>query len=136
MLVVACNEPDRRDRVDGCTQEQQVTVLQLFSEAAHEQLQRAFGLEIDPGLCAFWACRWSASPQARACWHGAALAAGLREHFDVDWYRNPRAAEAIEAVCSDETLAADLAERGRERAGKFTWQACAAGVLDVYREVI
>jgi len=44
--------------------------------------------------------------------------------------------EAIKAVCTDPALAADLAERGRERVKRFSWNQCAAGVISVYQEVI
>ncbi len=45
-------------------------------------------------------------------------------------------ADAIEAICTDSALAADLAARGRERIKAFSWEACAAGVMDVYRGVL
>ena len=45
-------------------------------------------------------------------------------------------ADAIEAICTDSALACGLADRGRERIKAFSWQACAAGVMDVYRSVL
>ena len=45
-------------------------------------------------------------------------------------------ADAIEAVCTDSVLAADLAARGLERIKAFSWEACAGGVMDVYRSVL
>ena len=45
-------------------------------------------------------------------------------------------AGAIEAVCTDSALAADLAERGLKRIKAFSWEDCAQEVLDVYRGVI
>ncbi len=45
-------------------------------------------------------------------------------------------ADAIEAVCIDDALAADLAARGRERVKSFSWDTCAKGVLDVYRSIL
>ncbi len=44
-------------------------------------------------------------------------------------------AEALRRVLEDPALAASLRERGRERAREFTWDACAARVAEVYREV-
>ncbi len=45
-------------------------------------------------------------------------------------------ADAIEGVCMDSALASDLALRGRERIKVFSWDSCAQGVMDVYRQVI
>ena len=45
-------------------------------------------------------------------------------------------ADAIEAICSDEVLAADLSIRGQERTKAFSWSECATGVMDVYRKVL
>ena len=39
---------------------------------------------------------------------------------------------ALSRVLGDRALASSLRERGRARAALFTWEACAAGVLDVY----
>ena len=45
-------------------------------------------------------------------------------------------ADAIEAVCSNSCLAADLVARGKKRLEAFSWDACARGVMDVYRGVL
>ena len=45
-------------------------------------------------------------------------------------------AAAIKSICSNSALAADLAARGRLRIKAFSWDDCAAGVMDVYRGVI
>jgi len=45
-------------------------------------------------------------------------------------------AEAIESICTDSALASSLTVRGRERIKVFSWETCAAGVLDVYRSVL
>ena len=45
-------------------------------------------------------------------------------------------AEAIRAVCTDSSLAANLIARGRERIKAFSWGACANGVMNVYRGVL
>ncbi|BCW97766.1 MAG: glycosyl transferase family 1 [Armatimonadota bacterium] len=44
-------------------------------------------------------------------------------------------AEALRKVLLDEDLAASLRERGRQRAGEFTWDGSARRTLEVYREV-
>lgn len=45
-------------------------------------------------------------------------------------------AAAIEAVCMDSVLAADLVSRGKVRVKSFSWEDCAAGVIQVYRSVV
>ncbi len=45
-------------------------------------------------------------------------------------------ASAIEAVCTDSALAADLIARGKERVGQFSWASCAVKVLGIYRSVV
>jgi len=44
-------------------------------------------------------------------------------------------AGAIEAVCLDDELAADLVGRGRERIKAFSWEDCAQGVISVYQQL-
>ncbi|MFC1775856.1 glycosyltransferase family 4 protein [Pseudomonadota bacterium] len=44
-------------------------------------------------------------------------------------------ADAIEAVCTNDALAADLAARGRERVKAFSWDDCAKGVIKVYQNL-
>ena len=43
---------------------------------------------------------------------------------------------AVSRLLDDAALRDDLAARGRERAALFTWEACAAGTLAVYDEVL
>jgi glycosyltransferase involved in cell wall biosynthesis len=45
-------------------------------------------------------------------------------------------ATALRRVLDDANLADDLRERGRARAALFTWEACAAGVLEVYARTV
>lgn len=45
-------------------------------------------------------------------------------------------AKVLEAALSDEALRKSLAKAARERARKFTWERCAAGVADVVRELV
>jgi glycosyltransferase involved in cell wall biosynthesis len=44
-------------------------------------------------------------------------------------------AHALRQVDGDEALRADLIKKGRERAARFTWKACAQATLKVYREL-
>src|SRR5262249_3648003 len=44
-------------------------------------------------------------------------------------------AAALVKVLSDEQTAADLAQRGRERAKRFSWNATAQATLQVYKEL-
>ncbi len=43
---------------------------------------------------------------------------------------------AIEAICTDSALASELMTRGREQIKNFSWDTCAASVMDVYRSVV
>jgi glycosyltransferase involved in cell wall biosynthesis len=45
-------------------------------------------------------------------------------------------AKVIEVALGDEPLRSSLAKAARERAGKFTWDRCAAGVAAVIRELV
>lgn len=45
-------------------------------------------------------------------------------------------AEALLRVATDPALARDLARRGRERAGRFSWERCARETLEVYEQVV
>lgn len=45
-------------------------------------------------------------------------------------------AAALKDVCEDASLAAELRLRGRARAGSFSWRACAAQTLSVYRAIL
>jgi len=42
-------------------------------------------------------------------------------------------AGALEQVLSDETLRASLVQRGRAQAARYSWEACAAAMFDLYR---
>ena len=45
-------------------------------------------------------------------------------------------AKVLEVALGDEPLRKSLAKAARERARKFTWDRCAAGVADVIRELV
>jgi len=50
---------------------------------------------------------------------------------------SPRSiAAALERLLADENLAARLRSQGRERARRFTWDACAEGTVAVYRQAL
>ena len=50
---------------------------------------------------------------------------------------SPRSiAAALERLLADENLAARLRSQGRERARRFTWEACAEGTVAVYRQAL
>jgi len=48
----------------------------------------------------------------------------------------PEISEAMRRVAEDESLAADLLQRGHERASLFTWAKCAEQTWEVYREAL
>ncbi|RMH81792.1 MAG: glycosyltransferase, partial [Actinomyces sp.] len=43
-------------------------------------------------------------------------------------------AAALDALVDDPARRAELAEAGRGRAARFTWEACAAGLVEVYAD--
>jgi glycosyltransferase involved in cell wall biosynthesis len=45
-------------------------------------------------------------------------------------------ASALEQVLTDQTARDDLVRRGRERAGLYSWEACAEGLARLYREAV
>jgi glycosyltransferase involved in cell wall biosynthesis len=42
-------------------------------------------------------------------------------------------AAALTRVLTDDDHRAELVRRGRERVGRFSWDACAEGLIDLYR---
>lgn len=72
-------------------------------ERGADQLARALGVD-DPTMPAALADPGTFTPEERradlrAALHAPALALALRDRFDEDWFRNPRAAEPIRAAC-------------------------------------
>lgn len=49
----------------------------------------------------------------------------------IDEIRN-----GIESVIYDSSLRANLIQKGKERVGRFSWDACASRTVDVYRTVL
>ena len=45
-------------------------------------------------------------------------------------------AAALASVLDDDEVHAALAAKGRRQAARFTWDACADGLVDLYREVV
>ena len=58
-------------------------------------------------------------------------AALLIDPQDVD-----EVASAIEAICKNQSLAAELKRKGLERAGRFSWKKCAQETLKVYEKFV
>jgi len=54
----------------------------------------------------------------------------------VDPYRPAEIADAIASVLESPSLRAELSARGRERAKRFTWEACAEETAEAFREVL
>ncbi len=59
---------------------------------------RALGVPVPPGFATV-AFQGSSVPRLRAVLGGLRLWAALRERWDEDWYRNPRATDAIRDAC-------------------------------------
>jgi len=68
-------------------------------ERAGECLSRALGLSVEPALALLLApCPGDAAALFRGARDALGLWVALRERLDEDWYRNPRAAEALRAA--------------------------------------
>lgn len=65
-----------------------------------EPVGRALTRELAHNTAAWFALRLSPGGPARAAMHAAALLWALRERFDEDWYRNPRAAEPLRGAAA------------------------------------
>jgi hypothetical protein len=82
-----------------------------------EHVSRALGVPVPAGVAALIGCS-GGEPRARVrAWAGAlVLADRLRDAFDEDWYRNPRAEEPLRAAAerggalSIEALCGELGE--------------------------
>jgi hypothetical protein len=61
----------------------------------HALVERAVGASLAPALSVFLVTRCAASAGLRGKIWGMAVASGLRDRFDGDWHRNPRAAEIL-----------------------------------------
>jgi hypothetical protein len=67
-------------------------------EVAVDLLRRALAVDVDARLAPWlMGTPWSTPARFRGRLGGLAAWVALRERFDEDWYRNPRAAEAIRA---------------------------------------
>ncbi|MBC7171046.1 MAG: hypothetical protein H5U40_01385, partial [Polyangiaceae bacterium] len=95
------------------------------SEEAAEAAHRALGLPCSPAVATLMLDpRGGASARLRGELHGLAFFSALRDRYDVDWYRNPRARDVVRGACergaalSVEALGAELGvgpEAGIER---------------------
>jgi len=103
----------------------------LYSSASvyvHPSLFEGFGLTILEAMaagCPVVTSNVSSLPEV------AGDAALLVDPYDVD-----SIAEAMEALCTDFSLAADFIKKGRTRARAFTWERCAEQVACIYQNVI
>ena len=70
-----------------------------FDEAARELLLEAWGVDVTPAIAASVALRPGHAGRLRALRAAPPLFVALRDHYDDDWWRNPRAAAPIRAAC-------------------------------------
>ena len=70
----------------------------LFSDAAREPLREAWRVDVDASVAECIACVEPGDRVSAARW-APALHVALRELYDEDWWRNPRAGEAIRVAC-------------------------------------
>lgn len=72
-----------------------------FADAARELLRDAWRVEVDAAVAGVLGLPLGAPVAAfRAARHVPSLHVALRERFDEDWWRNPRAAEPLRAACA------------------------------------
>jgi glycosyltransferase involved in cell wall biosynthesis len=110
------------------TDEQLRALYRSASAYVHISLFEGFGLTVLEAMaagCPVVTSNVSSLPEV------AGDAALLVDPYDVD-----SIAEAIQSLCSDSSLASDLAKRGRTRARTFTWERCAEQVACIYRNVV
>lgn len=70
------------------------------AEAARELLVRALGVDVPRPLAALWSTSPALPARLRGRLGSLAAWVALRESFDEDWYRNPRAAEPLRAAAA------------------------------------
>jgi glycosyltransferase involved in cell wall biosynthesis len=113
----------------GYVSDERLDALMRGADAlVHPSLYEGFGLVLVEAM-------------ARGCPVVAANATALPETGgDAARYFDPLdpadIARAIREVVEDQALRATLADRGRERAGRLSWDETAARTADVYREVL
>lgn len=70
------------------------------AEAARELLVRALGVDVPRPLAALWSTSPSLPARLRGRLGALSGWVALRERFDEDWFRNPRAAESLRAAAA------------------------------------
>lgn len=71
-----------------------------YAEAAEHALREAWRVEVPPSIAACACLLDRGAPRRlRASRWAAPLFAAMRERYDEDWWRNPRAAEPLRAAC-------------------------------------
>ena len=117
----------RIHQIGYVTDEQLRALYNAASLYIHPSLYEGFGLTVLEAMaagCPVVTSNVFSLPEV------AGDAALLIDPYDVD-----EIAEAVKALCTDESLAKDLRIRGLERTGIFTWGKCAEQVAEVYCSV-
>lgn len=131
--------PSLLARLEALTPGGRVVWVDYVDQAALRALYHGAGMFVFPSLAEGFGL-----PVLEALASGLPVAASnlpaLRETAgsDVAWF-DPRRIDAItEAVMQLDAAGADAVQvaRNRERARRFTWDACAARTIDVYRELV
>ena len=110
------------------TDEQLKALYQRASVYVHPSLYEGFGLTVLEAMaagCPVVTSNVYSLPEV------AGDAALLVDPTDMD-----ALAEAINRICHDDDVAADLVEKGTRRAQSFQWDRCARQVFDVYQSVL
>jgi len=96
-----------------------------FAEAARELILEAWGVDVAPAIAASVALRPGHPERLRALRFAAPLFVALRDQYDEDWWRNPRAAAPLRAACergaalSIEAWAEELGARTTELSSRL-----------------
>jgi hypothetical protein len=96
-----------------------------FAEAARELIIEAWGVDVAPAIAASVALRPGHPERLRALRLAPPLFVALRDQYDEDWWRNPRAAAPLRAACergaalSIEAWAEELRARTTELASRL-----------------
>ncbi len=122
--------PDLRDHIHLCGYVPNTELPAIISQAEaflYPSMRESFGIPILEGMACgvpVITANTSSMPEVAG---GAALLVDPKEPLQIR--------EAMQRVLSDQDLRKELVSKGLERARKFSWQAMAGAVLDIYRQV-
>lgn len=122
--------PALRDHIHLCGYVPNTELPAIISQAEaflYPSMRESFGIPILEGMACgvpVITANTSSMPEVAG---GAALLVDPKEPLQIR--------DAMQRVLSDQDLRKELVSKGLERARKFSWQAMAGAVLDIYRQV-